>query len=65
MDVGNFDEKRCFRDEENELLQDEEVALNGLETGLDTGVPIAATMEVRFGARGNDGIRTFGNFQRQ
>lgn len=42
MDVGELDEGRLLRHEEDVFLEQEEVALDGLEVGLDRRVAVAA-----------------------
>ena len=42
MDVGQLDERRLLRDEEYVFLEQEQVALYGLEVGLDARKTVTA-----------------------
>ena len=42
MDVGDFDEHRLLGNEEDEFFEHEEIALDGFQVGLETGMPISA-----------------------
>ena len=43
VDIGDFDEHRLFRDEEDELVKHEEVALYSFQVCFEARVPISAT----------------------
>jgi hypothetical protein len=42
VDIGDFDQHRLFRDEEDELVEHEEVALYGFQVCFEARMPISA-----------------------
>ena len=65
MNVADFDQSGLFGDKEDVTFEEEEIALNRLEVGLETRVSVSARRCLGYIVKLIQSRHTFGSFQTQ